>query len=289
MRTPSPCKDDITLNVVTELAVKLTAGEAAHVQRGNTNNPEAYQLVRRGIDHFFRFTKEDNAEARRMFQKAVEVDPNYAVGWYYVGFTHQMSAKFGWSEDSEQEQARAEELAHKALVIDPSGPAPYNLLQNISLHRRQYDEALAYSEKAVALAPNAAGIVAQLGRVLVNTGRPEEALPVIQRAIRLSPYTPPNVLRYEGQAYHAMGQYEEAIAAFERARPRNPKGAPALVWLALTYADMGRMEEARAAVQELLKLTPGFSAKEWVNARDYKDRAIPKRFLATLHQLGLPE
>jgi adenylate cyclase len=175
------------------------------------------------------------------------------------------------------------------LAIDPSGGAPYNLLQNISLHRRQYDEAIAYSEKAVALAPNAAGIVAQLGRALVKAGRPEEGLPVIQRAIRLSPYTPPNILRYEGEAYQAMGQYEEAIAAFERARARNPKGATVLVWLALTYADMDRMEEARAAVQELLKLAPGFSAKEWVNARDYKDRAIPKRFLVTLHQLGLTE
>jgi adenylate cyclase len=180
-------------------------------------------------------------------------------------------------------------LAHKALPIDPSGGAPYNLLQNISLHRRQYDEAIAYSEKAVTLAPNAAGIVAQLGRALVKAGRPEEALPVIKRAIRLSPYTPPNILHYEGEAYHAMGQYEEAIAAFERARARNPKGATVLVWLALTYADMDRMEEARAAGQELLELTPGFSAKEWVNARDYKDRAIPKRFLVTLHQLGLTE
>jgi len=86
-------QDDITLNVVTELAVKLTEGAGARIQRGNTNNPEAYQLVRRGIDHFFRFTKEDNAEARRMFQKAVEVDTNYAVGWYYVGLYEALAVK----------------------------------------------------------------------------------------------------------------------------------------------------------------------------------------------------
>ena len=86
-----------------------------------------------------------------------------------------------------------------------------------------------------------------------------------------------------------MGQHEEALAAFERARARNPKGVTVLVWLALTYADMDRMEEARAAAQDLLELTPSFSARGWVNARDIKDRAIPERFLATLRQLGLPE
>ena len=188
-----------------------------------------------------------------------------------------------------QEGARAEEFAHKALAIDPSGGAPYNLLQNISLHRRRYDEAIAYGEKAVALAPNAAGIVAQFGRALVYAGRPEEALPVIQRAIRLSPFTPPNILRYEGEAYHAMERYQEAIAAFERARARNPKSPQPLAWLAITYADMGRMDEARAAAQEVLKLTPGFSAKGFVNGTmDYKDRAKAEHALTTLRQLGLP-
>ncbi len=87
-----------------------------------------------------------------------------------------------------------------------------------------------------------------------------------------------------------MGRYEEAIAAFERARARNPKGVMPVAFLAMTYADMGRLEEARAAAQEVLEVNPSFSAKAFVNAgMAFKDRAKPKRALATLLQLGLPE
>ncbi len=85
-----------------------------------------------------------------------------------------------------------------------------------------------------------------------------------------------------------MERYEEAIAAFERARARNPKSPLPLVFLALTYADMGRMGEARAAAQEVLKVNRSFSAKGFVNGfLHYKDRAKSERALATLRQLGL--
>ena len=107
--------------------------------------------------------------------------------------------------------------------------------------------------------------------------------------IRLSPYTPSNILRFEGLAYYSMERYEEAIAAFEHARARDPKSPQPLIWLALTYADMGRMDDARAAAQDVLELNRKFSAKGWVNALDYKDRAKSERALATLRQLGLPE
>ncbi len=124
-------------------------------------------------------------------------------------------------------------------------------------------------------------------------GRPafEKALPLIQRAIRLSPYTPPPILFYEGLGYHSLGQYKEAMAKFERARRINPKGSFPLALLAMTSANLGRMEEARATAQFFISTGAGpiFSAKEFVKALDYKDRAKSERALATLLQLGLPE
>jgi adenylate cyclase len=259
-------QDDITQNVVTALEVQLTEGEHVRILPGDTNNPEAYHLVRRGISLYRRGTKEETAEARRLFQQAVELDPKYALGWNFIGFTHWQSAIYGWGENPAQEQAQAEELAHKASAIDPSSPGPYVLFALVCLLRRHYDEAIAYNEKAVALEPNSAMAVGNLGRTLVNAGRPEEALPLIQRAIRLSPYAHPMILRWEGLAYHSMGQYEEAIAAFKRARTRDSQEPMTVAWLALTYADMDRMEQARAAAQEVLKMNPGYSAKRFVKA-----------------------
>ncbi len=63
-----------------------------------------------------------------------------------------------------------------------------------------------------------------------------------------------------------------------------------VAFLALTYAELGRMEEARAMAQKVLEVNPSFSAKGWVNGSlDYKDRAKSEHALATLRQLGLPE
>ncbi len=283
-------QDDITLSVLTELEVKLTRGQNAITRRGNTKSLEAYQLFQRGLRVHRRLSKESNPEARRLFQETVEVDPNYAIAWNMLGWNHVISANRGWAEDPAQARAQALEFAHKALAIDPSGGAPYILLATISQQEGRYDEAVAFAEKAVALSPNSAGIVANLGRALTFAGRPEEALPPIQSVKRYSPITPSILSRWEGVAYHTLGRYEEAIAAFEAARARNPKGVLPVAFLALTYADAGQLEEARAMAQEVRELSPGFSAKGFVNAlMAHKDRARPERALATLLELGLPE
>ncbi len=86
-----------------------------------------------------------------------------------------------------------------------------------------------------------------------------------------------------------MGRYEEALAAFDRTRAILAVGSIPLALLAITSADMGRMAEARAAVQTILNNQTHPSAKRYVDALDYKDRAKSERALATLRQLGLPE
>jgi adenylate cyclase len=283
-------QDDITLSVLTELEVNLTHGQNAIVRRGNTKSLKAYQLFQRGLLVHRRLTKESNPEARRLFQESVDADPNYANAWTMLGWNSLISADRGWADDPAQARAQALELAHKALAIDPSSGAPYILLATISQQEGRYDEAVAFAEKAVALTPNQASNVANLARALTFAGRPEEALPLIQNVKRYSPITPSILSRWEGVAYHTLGRYEEAIAAFEAAHARNPKGVLPVAFLALTYADAGQLEEARAAAQEVLKLSPGFSTKGFINALlKHKDSTKSERALATLLQLGLPK
>jgi adenylate cyclase len=120
-------QDEITLSVLNSLEVKLTDDRMQRL-RGNTNNLQAYQHFRHGYRIFFRFTKAGNAEARRLFEQAVELDPNYGAAWNQLGWTYQMAAKFGWAENPARAQARAIELAHKGLAIDPSAVNGYLLL-----------------------------------------------------------------------------------------------------------------------------------------------------------------
>jgi len=282
-------QDDITNQVVTALEVKLTEGEAARISRRQTDNTDAYELFRRGLELYRQGTRTDNEQARRIFEKAVALDPGFADAWCFLGYTHQDDWYFGWSTNAPQSLERAAELAHKAQVLDDASPCPYMLLETIHLWRRDYDRAIAYGEKAVALEPNHADATLQLARTLTYAGRPEETIELTKKAMRLSPYYPDLYLGVLGTAYRLMGDYDEAIAAYDKRRDRNPHSTMPYLGLALVYSEVGRDEEAKAAAAEVLKRNPEISLKQVRNRLPYKDPAEVERILAALRKAGLPD
>ena len=282
-------QDDIASHIVTALEVKLTEGEAARVSRRQTNNAEAYDLFRRGLEHYRRFTKVDNAQARKLWKRAAALDPGFADAWCFLGETHQQDWYFRWSENRALSLELATELAQKAMTLDDSSPCPYILLEIIHLWKRDYDKAISYGEKALALEPNYADATVRLARTLTYAGRPEEAIVLIKRAMRLSPYYPDWYLGPLAVAYRLAGNYDEAIAAFEKRRERNPHSMIAYLGLALVYAEVGREEEARAAAAEVLKRNPKFSVKKVRKGLPYKDPAEVERILAAFRKAGLPD
>ena len=282
-------QDDITNQVVTALEVKLTEGEAARISRRQTDNTEAYELFRRGLELYRQGTKTDNEHARRIFEKAVALDPGFADAWCFLGYTHQDDWYFGWSTNAPQSLERAAELAHKAQALDDASPCPYMLLETIHLWRRDYDRAIAYGEKAVALEPNHADATLQLARTLTYAGRPEETIELTQKAMRLSPYYPDWYLGVLGTAYRLVGDYDEAIAAYDKRRERNPYSTMPYLGLALVYSEVGRDEEAKAATAEVLKRNPEISLNQVRNRLPYKDPAEVDRILAALRKAGLPD
>ena len=282
-------QDDITNQVVTALEVKLTEGEAARISRRQTDNNDAYELFRKGLEIFRRFTKTDNDQARRLFKQAVEIDPGFADAWCFLGYTHQFDWYSGWSENAAQSLELATELAQKAITLDDSSPYPYILLEIISLFNREYDKAIAYGEKAVALEPNHADATVELARTLEYAGRPEEAIELTKKAMRLSPYYPDWYLAVLAVAYRLAGNYDEAIAAFEKRRERNPNSTLPHLGLAVLYSEVGRDEEARAAAAEVLKRNPRISLKQVTNRLPYKDPAEVDRIIAALRKAGLPD
>lgn len=291
LQTATSVQDEITLNVVRALEVGLVEEARARIVRGNTKNAEAYQLVQQGLLLYQDDTVEKNTEARRLFEKAVELDPNYSIGWHLLGYTYNASSRRGWREDRTQERARAIELARKALVVDASASGPHILLSTISMLRGNHTEAVASGEKAVAMAPNDAMTVAYLARIVNVVGQPQDALPLVQQAIRLEPYTPPPVLFFEGLGYHSVKQYDDSIDEFIITRAQFCCPYPFLALLAITSADQGHMDEARVPIQQLLYWNANVYglARSLVDALDYKDRTKSDHALATLLQLGLPE
>jgi tetratricopeptide (TPR) repeat protein len=160
------------------------------------------------------------------------------------------------------------------------------------MSRRQHDKAVEYGERALALAPNFTDITATIAIPFMYSGRPEEAIELVKNAMRLSPYYPAWYLPVLGFAYRFTGQYEEAIALLETWRARaNPRSALPYLFLAITYEEAGRGEEAQIAVAEILKRKPKASITGYLKAKTfpYKDPADIDKVVDSLRKAGLPE
>jgi adenylate cyclase len=142
LRDVSDIQDDITQDAVAALKANFAEDARERIVRGNTNNSEAYSLVRRGIPLLEGGTREEIAEAQDLFQKAVKADPRYLIGWHLLSYTYSASSRTGWAEHPEQERADAEALAQKALAVNPSAAGPYILLSTIARLRGLYNEPL---------------------------------------------------------------------------------------------------------------------------------------------------
>jgi adenylate cyclase len=279
-------QNDVVQKIVTTLRLQLTLQEQGYLVRKTTDNLEAYDYFLRGVEHSNRYTQEANAQARRLFEKALELDPQYAEAYAFLGATYFVEWTFQWSQDSQiLDQALA--LAQRAVAVDDSLAQAHATLGSAYLWKKQYDQAIAEEERAIALDSNFADAYMRLGNILTFAGRPEEAIGLIEKAMRLNPHYPPMYVFFLGGAYRSTGRYEEAIAAYKRALTRYPNLLPAHVNLAVSYSELGREEEARAEAAEVLKISPNFSLEGVRQMWPYKDPAVLERHLAALRKAGL--
>lgn len=194
-----------------------------------------------------------------------------------------------WSQDP-QTLERAFELAQKAITLDDSLPGAHILLGYVSLWKnRQHDLAIVEGERALVLDPNNAEGSAVLANILTFAGRPEEAIALLEKGMRLNPRAPnyPFYLFELGHAYHWLGQYEKAIAFQKRVLLLNPNEFVAHLELAKMYDELGREEEAQAEVAEALKLNPHYSLEALRERHPYKDPATLEQYIAAMRKAGL--
>ena len=285
-------QDEITDRIVTALRIKLTEGEQARVHRKHTRSLEAWNRLSRGLEHFYRSTKTDNASARHWFEKAIELDSSYALAYALLAWSHWFDAFHGWSENRVQSIQRASILAAQARSLDDSLPDVYALQGAIHLYKREYDEAIVAAEKAVAQNPNHASNTALLAMILQNAGRSQEAIQAYKTAMRHSPYYPAWFLEALGFTYLDAKQAEEALVAFEKFLDRKPAAthaAHAHLGRALAYHALGQEDEARAEVAKAIEADAGISLAHFGQLSLNKNRAEVERGLAALRKLGLPE
>ena len=272
-------QDKITKRVVGAAAVELTRFEQERVLAKPTSNLAAYQYVLRGRDAFSQETRDENDRASDLFQRAIDLDPNYADAYAALGFAHYEAVISGWSEFRTDELERAEALALKALALDPATTRAYRLLAQINLFRKRYDLALAQVDHALEINPSDADNYAARGSILVWAGKAAEALPWLEGALRFD--------RANGFAaarlcmtYYLLGRYREAVDAGDRALSRNPGRNTQMIthpMMAAAYAEEGRQQDAERERAVTARLWPLLDAGTFVaqfGTQEAQDRML---------------
>ena len=279
-------QDEITLKIITALQVKLTAGEMARVIAKGTKNLDAFIKYMQASELWSRLTKEGNTQAKKIFEEAIALDPEYPRLHIDLAWTHVIDVWLGTTESSEQSLARAFELAQKAISLDDSDAGAYSVLANVYAMKRQYDQAIAEGKRAVSLDLNSADNFHRLGWVLNWAGRAEEAIPYIQNAIRLNPLPPASYFINLAVAYRDSGQYEKTIEASKIALHRVPNNQFSYIHMAISYIRLGREEEARAAAAEILRINPEFSLERYAQMLPFP-QPVADRIIEDLRKAGL--
>src|SRR5713101_2453178 len=161
-------QDEIVQMIVTTLNLQLTLEERGILVRKQTDNLDAYDYFLRGVEYFWRSTKDGNAEARQMLEKAIELDPKYADAYAWLGENYLWGWVFLLSPDR-KDLDRGLQFAQRSVGMDDSQPFAHSVLGTIYLFERQYDQALSEAQRGIALGPNDAFGYETLCYVMNNT------------------------------------------------------------------------------------------------------------------------
>jgi adenylate cyclase len=282
-------QDEITLKVLTAVQVKLTTGEVARVLEKGTKNLDAYLKVLQAREYKGGTLNKERVErAMQLLEEAIALDPEYAYAYSVLATAHFDLVIIVASESPRESLQRAVELGKKAIALDDSNSSIHAHLTFPYIYLREFDKAISEAEKAISLSPNSALAYWALGTALTLSGRPQEAVPMLQKSLRLSPIpVHSQVLGLLATSYSLLGQYEEAIATYKRVlQIYGPDHLLAHSGLVFTYASMGRENEARAEGAEVLRIDPKFSWDRWLKGLPF-DQSRKDRLAEDLRKVGL--
>jgi len=282
-------QDEITMEVMTAVQVKLTTGEAARLHEKGTKNLDAYLKVLQAREYKAgTFNKERAERGRQLLEEAIALDPEYAWAYSLLSTYYADLVVLGASESPRESLQRAIELGKKAIALDDSNSSVHANMTFPYIYLREFDKAISEAEKAISLNPNLAVGYWALGTALSLSGRAQESIPMLQKSLRLSPIPiHSNVLSILANSYAMLGRYEEAIDTHKKVlQIYGPDHLMAHISLAVTYAVMGRENEARAEGAEVLRIDPKFSWERWIKSLPY-DQSRKDRMADALRKAGL--
>jgi adenylate cyclase len=281
-------QDEITTEIMRVMQVKLTEGEQAceWLKRGS-GNLEAYEKVMKGMEYFRRFSPEGNAQARKLFQEGMALDPESPGHYVMLGWTHLVDILQGWTDATARSMEQAVALTRKALELDASLADSHALLGYIHLLNRDYAQAIAEGERAVRLNPNYADAHGWLAMILTSAGKPDDAILMIKKAMRLNPRPPNWYFLTLGDAFFWGQRYDEAAEAYTKAVKNSPDFLWAYLGLTASHGLLGHEKEAAETAAKVMAIDPRFSLEKYEKRLPYKEQADKDCYISALRKAGL--
>ncbi|HEY6983980.1 winged helix-turn-helix domain-containing protein [Reyranella sp.] len=254
-------QDRITAEIAGALAIRVREIEQRRVLAKPTDSLEAYDYVLRARPALQRPTRADIAQARVLLRHAIEIDPNYADAYAALAETYYVATSMGWAEAPTAVLDRAEELANKALSIDDSEVRAHVILGRIHIFHRQYEQAKAEIDRAIAVNANDAHGIAGRGNILMWSGQTEAAIRDLELAQRIDPDLDAMDRFALGLAYYLEGRYDAAIEEAELNLREHAGANFSRVVLAAAYAQDDRTDDAARVVAAIRRFDPTFDAR----------------------------
>ena len=281
-------QESMSADIVTALQVQIGEGEQSLVWRHSTRNVDAWLLAIEGLALVRGITRESTRRGRALLEAALARDPDYAAAWVFLGWSHVLDLRSGWSDDARSSVLAIERCAARALALSPDLPDALNLQGGLDLTLGRHDAAIAVRRRSVALAPNHSESHAWLAAALYYGGHADEAAQHIALAMRFSPFYPPWYPAVLGWTRLAAGRLIEAERAFGESCARAPDNLVGFVYQVIAQTMSGRLPTARRTVEQVVRRNPGCTlaqARRWLL---YRDQDIVAQRLECLREAGLP-
>jgi adenylate cyclase len=285
-------QDDMTHTIVGVVEPELRAVERDRAIRKPPESLDAWEIYQRGLWNMWTFGDEESAEAIRLFQRAHELDPTFAAAYAHEAYANYLRVILAYSKTPEDNLASGLAAAKKATTLDDKDPVGYFALGRVLMMLGQHDASIAQLEQSIRLNPSFSQAHHGLGFALALAGRLEEAVEASEMAIRLSPRDP---LTWATTVVHSlectlMHEHEEALIWAERTvrLPRINSYYPHAM-LAAALANLGRIDEARAAIEKAIEWKPDLTLSFVEKNMPTKEPGGLVPYLEGLRKAGLPE
>ena len=256
-------QDEVVRTIVAILAAHVRIAETERTYTKPPNSWQAYDYYLKAADAFGSFHRsfvvDSLYETRRLLQQSLAIDPNYARSYavlantYLAVWVNRVDSDFLSPGALDQ----AHQFAHKAVELHLNLPEAYEAFGFALVFRREIDASIATFERALALNPNYVNW--PFGYALVLAGDLRRAIDVIMAYTRLDPLHTPFASGLLGFAHYMLKQYDQALPMLRACVSRSPTFRSGHVWLAATYVQMGKLEEAYAEAAEVLRIDPKFT------------------------------